>query len=241
MLKKTVQSLLLLTAILFGAGSIQARDLFQNVKFDVYGLAGWSTMFDAQYFVSAGRVYHTRFDPDYKFSLGVAIPYNKYLSIESGITYGPNNLVLTNTNLFPHTVASGSVRVYPVNNYIGTLSAVVHAPYSFHHFKPYVVGGVEYDRFSPTRTAILDAYNNGWASTSTALINHSNKFGFNLGVGLDRKLTKRLTFRIDARDHITSSPQFGLPNSFSDAVYVTRTRSSLAVYQVGLVYHLGKN
>jgi opacity protein-like surface antigen len=198
-------------------------------------------MFDAQYFGSAGRLYHTRFEPNYKFSVGVAIPYNKYLSLESGLTYGPNDLVLTNTNLFPHTVASGSVVIYPVNNYMGTLSAVVHTPYSIRHFKPYVEAGVEYDHFSPTRAAVAEAINNGWASTSTALINHNDKFGFNLGVGLDRKLTKRLTFRIDARDHITSSPQFGLPNSYSPATYVTKTHSSLAVYTVGLVYHIGKN
>jgi len=240
MVKKTAQGLLLLTALLMSTGGLEARDLFQNINFDVYGLAGWSTMFDAQYFDSAGRKYHSRFDPDYKFSVGVAIPYNKYLSIESGLTYGPNDLVLTNTNIFPHTVASGSVVMYPVNNYMGTLSAVVHTPYSIKHFKPYVEAGVEYDRFSPTQAAIAQALNTGWASTSTALINHSNKFGFNLGVGLDRKLTRRLTFRIDARDHITSSPQFGLPNSYSAAVYATHTRSSLAVYEVGLMYHLGK-
>jgi opacity protein-like surface antigen len=240
MLKKTAPGLMLLTALLVSTGGLQARELFQNVKFDVYGLAGWSTMFDAQYFSSAGRIYHTRFEPDYKFSFGVAVPYNKYLSIESGFTYGPNNLVLTNVNIFPHTVASGSVTIFPVNNYLATLSAVVHTPYSFHHFQPYVEAGVEYDRFSPTRSAILSAYHNGWASTSTALINHSNKFGFNLGVGLDRKLTKRLTFRIDARDHITSSPQFGLPNSYSPAEYTTRGRSNLAVYEAGFVYHLGK-
>ncbi len=240
MLKKTVQGLMLLTALVVSTGGIQARDLFQNARFDVYGLVGWSTVFDAQYFNSAGRLYHTRFEPDYKFSLGVAIPYNKYLSIESGFTYGPNNMVLTNTNIFPHTVAAGSVVVYPVNNYIGNLSAVVHTPYSVHHFKPYVEAGVEYDRFAPTQAAIASAINNGWASTSTALINHNDKFGFNLGVGVDRKFTKRLSLRIDARDHITSSPQFGLPNSYSEAVYHATGRCNHAVYEAGFIYHLGK-
>jgi len=240
MLKKTVQGLLVLTALLWGSAGVQARDLFQNAQLDVYGLAGGSTIFDAQYFNSAGRLYHTRFDPDYKFSVGGAVPYNKFLSIEAGFTMGPNNLVLTNTNVFPHT-SPGSVTVFPVKDYLGTLSAVVHAPWSWHHFQPYVEAGIEYDRFTPSQSAIIEGVQHGWASTSTALINHNDKFGFNMGLGVDRKLTKRLTFRIDARDHITSSPAFGLPNSYNDgAIFPVKGRCNNAVYTAGFVYHLGK-
>jgi opacity protein-like surface antigen len=206
---------------------------------DVYGLVGGSTIIDAQYFDSAGRLYHTRFEPSPKFNIGVAVPYNKFLSIESGFSYGPNDLVLTNTNIFPHT-SPLSVTVFPVNVYLGTLSAVVHAPFSARHFQPYVEAGLEYDRFSPTQSAIIDAVQHGWASTSTALINHNDKFGFNLGAGLDRKLTKRLTFRIDARDHVTSSPAFGLPNSYSAAIFPVKGHCNNLVYTAGFVYHLGK-
>jgi opacity protein-like surface antigen len=239
-MKKTVQGLMVLCALLWSTGGVQGRDLLQNVQFDVYGLAGGSTIVDAQYFDSAGRLYHTRFDPNYKFSIGVAVPYNKFLSIESGFTYGPNNLVLTNTNVFPHT-SPLSVTVFPVNDYLGTLSAVVHAPFAPRHFRPYVEAGVEYDRFTPTRSAILEGVLHGWASTSTALITHNDKFGFNLGGGLDRKLTKRITFRIDARDHVTSSPAFGLPNSYnSGAIFPVKGRCSDIVYTAGFLYHLGK-
>ena len=73
------------------------------------------------------------------FDIGVDVPYNKFLSIESGFTYGPNDLGPTNTNIFPHTVAAGSVRVFPVHDYVGNLSAVAHAPVSFRHFRPYVL------------------------------------------------------------------------------------------------------
>jgi hypothetical protein len=240
MMKKTVQGLMVLTALLWSTGGVEARDLLQNAKFDVYGLVGGSTIIDAQYFDSAGRLYHTRFEPSPKFSLGVAVPYNKLLSIESGFSYGPNDLVLTNTNVFPHT-SPGSVSVFPVNVYLGTLSAVVHAPFSAHHFQPYVDGGVEYDRFSPTQSAIVSAVRNGWASTSTALINHNDKFGFSVGVGVDRKLTKRLSLRIDARDHVTSSPAFGLPNTYNTgAIFPVKGRCDNVVYTAGFVYHLGK-
>ena len=240
MLKKTVQGMMVLAALVWSAGGVQARDLLANAQADVYGLVGGNTIVDAQYFTSAGRLYHTRFDPDYKFSVGVAIPYNKFLTIESGFTYGPNNLVLTNVDIFPHT-APASIRVFDNDVYLGTLSAVVHAPFSYKHFKPYVEAGVEYDRFAPSRSAIFSAAANGWASTSTALINHNDKFGFNLGGGIDRKLSKRLTFRIDARDHVTSSPAFGLPNSYNNgAIFPVKGRSSNIVYTAGFLYHLGK-
>jgi opacity protein-like surface antigen len=239
MVKKTVQGLMVLTALLWSTGGVQARDLLQNAQFDVYGLVGGSTIVDAQYFDSAGRLYHTRFDPNYKFSIGAAVPYNKFLSIEVGYTQGPNNLVLTNTNVFPHT-SPASVTVFPVNDYLGTLSAVVHAPVSYRHFRPYGEVGVEYDRFTPTRSAIIDGVQNGWAATSTALITHNDKFGFNVGGGLDRKLTKRITFRIDARDHVSSSPAFGLPNSYSAADYPVKGHCHDLVYTAGFMYHLGK-
>jgi opacity protein-like surface antigen len=239
MMKKTVQGLMVLAALFWSTRGVQARDLLQNVQLDVYGLVGGSTVVDPYSFDSAGHLYHTRFAPGPRFNIGVAVPYNKFLSIESGFSYGPNDLVLTNTNVFPHT-SPLSVTVFPVNVYLGTLNAVVHAPYTFRKFQPYVAGGVEYDRFSPTQSAITSALRNGWASTSTALINHNDKFGFGLGGGLDRKLTKRLSLRIDARDHITSSPAFGLPNSYSNAVFAAKGRSNNIVYTAGFVYHLGK-
>jgi opacity protein-like surface antigen len=145
---------------------------------------------------------------------------------------------LTNVDIFPHVGT-----VYPVRDYMGTLSAVVHAPVSRYHFKPYVEGGVEYDRYAPSQSAINYAYDFGWASASQVIMNHNDKFGFNLGGGLDRKLGKRLTFRIDVRDHVTSSPAFGIPYASptqDTAIYPVKGRAGNLVYSAGIVYHLGK-
>jgi outer membrane protein W len=84
------------------------------------------------------------------------------------------------------------------------------------------------------------ALTKGFAADSTAQINHNDKLGINLGVGLDRKLTKRLTFRIDVRDHVTSSPAFGLPNTYSYANYPVSGRANNIVYTAGILFHLGK-
>jgi opacity protein-like surface antigen len=145
---------------------------------------------------------------------------------------------VTNTNVFPHVGVQ-----YPVRDYIGSLSAVVHAPFSHFGIRPYAEAGVEYDRFSPTPAAITIAKNQGFAAVSTASINHNNKLGFNLGGGLDRKIMKRVTFRVDLRDHITSSPAFGLPaqpNQDSNASFPVTWRAHNIEYTAGILFHLGK-
>jgi opacity protein-like surface antigen len=238
MMKKTLQGLMVLSVLAWSATGAQARNLLKDAQMDVFVLGGGSTLVDPYYFNAAGRAFHSRFEPGYKFTIGASVPYGKFLNIETAYTYGPNNLVVTNTNVFPH-----AGRTYAVNDYIGSVAAVVHAPFSRFHFRPYVEGGVEYDRFSPTPAAIALAKNEGFGTVNTANINHNDKFGFNAGAGVDRKLTKRLAFRIDLRDHVTSSPAFGLPpvaNVNSLASFPVHGRANNFVYTAGIVVHLGK-
>ena len=77
---------------------------------------------------------------------------------------------------------------------------------------------------------------------STANINHNDKFGLNMGGGLDRKLTKRLTFRIDLRDHVTGSPAFGLPGQFAIVLrfFPSPGAPIIIEYTAGFVFHIGK-
>ncbi|MGA2985394.1 MAG: hypothetical protein ABSG32_16395 [Terriglobia bacterium] len=235
MIKKTVLGFMALAVLLSIAGGAQARDLTKDMQLDVFALGGASTLVDAENFDSAGNLFHSRFDLGTKYTLGVAVPFGKLITLETAFTSGPNNLVVSNTNTSP--VAE---QEYPIRDYIGSISAVVHAPFSYMGLRPYAEGGVEYDRFSPTPTAMTTALTKGFAADSTAQINHNDKLGINLGVGLDRKLTKRLTFRIDVRDHVTSSPAFGLPNTYSYANYPVSGRANNIVYTAGILFHLGK-
>ena len=239
---KAVRGLAVLTVCLWSAGGAQGRDLFQNAKFDVFVLGGGSTLVDPQYFTSAGNRFHSRFDLGYKFTVGVSVPYGKFLNIESGYTYGPNNLVVTNTSIFPHAGI-----LYPVRFHMGTLSGVVHTPSSIFGITPYVAGGVEYDQFSPTPDAVRTATDVGFGAVSTfPYLSHNDKFGVNLGGGFNRKLTKRISFRVDLRDHVTSSPAFGIPTSraeFSSTGFPTfpvKGRANNIIYEAGFVFHLGK-
>lgn len=238
MMKKTVQGLMALAVMLLSTGAAQARDIVKNIQLDVFVLGGGSTLVDAQSWQSADRQYHSRLDLGPKITVGVAVPYGKLLSIETAFTTGPNNLYVTNLNLFPHVPVE-----YPVRFYSGNMSGVVHAPFSLFHLRPYADAGVEYDRYSPTPAAIATAKKQGFASVSTAIINHNDKVGISAGVGLDRKIMKRLAFRIDLRDHITGSPAFGLPfraNTDSAAFFPVTGRANNIEYTAGFVFHLGK-
>jgi len=238
MMKKTVQGLMALAVLLLSAGAAPARDIVKNIQFDVFVLGGGSTLVDVQNWQSAGRPYHSRFEVGPKITLGVAVPWGKLLSFETAYTYGPNNFYVTNLAVFPHVPVE-----YPVRFYSGSISGVVHAPSSLFHLRPYAEAGVEYDRYSPTPAAITTAKNQGFGAVSTAIINHNNKVGITVGGGLDRKILKRLTFRIDLRDHITGSPAFGLPfksDSGDTAFFPVTGRANNLEYTAGFVFHLGK-
>lgn len=237
--KKAGFGLVAVAVLLLNTGGARASDILKQDQIDIFVLAGGSTFFDSTNFPDAGRVYHSRYDLGQKFTFGAAVPYGKLLSIETAFTFGPNNLVITNTNVSPHVGV-----VYPMHDYIGSLSAVVHAPFSRFHFRPYLEGGVEYDQFRPSRSAINYAYYNGFASVSSdEYFNRNDKFGLSAGGGIDRQLFKRVTFRIDLRDHITGSPRFGLPtkvNGYNPVAFAAPARAHDVVYTVGFLFHLGK-
>ncbi len=224
-----------------GAGQCRDfRDLLPGAQLDIFGLAGGSTLVDAQDWLSAGNLFHSRFAPGTKFMIGADVPYGKVISIETSFTMGPNNMIVTNTDQNPRQEI-----LYRTRFYSGSASVLVHAPVVRRfHFQPYAELGMAYDRYSPTDQAVSYAYNHGFAAVATQVdINHNDKFGFTVGGGLDHKISKRWKFRIDLRDHICGSPAFGLPyvsTTDSAATYPVRGRANNIEYTAGFIYHLGK-
>jgi opacity protein-like surface antigen len=240
MRKKLVQGLMVLVVGFLSAGAGQARDLFQNAQIDVFGMGGGSTMVDAQYWKSAGNLFHSRFEVGPKFSVGASVPYGKLISIESYFTEGPNNMIVTNTDQNPRQDIEYQTRFYS-----GVARLLVHGPVlKKFHVRPYAGIGMEYDRYSPSNAAVSYAYDHGFGAVASQVdINHNDKFGVNLGGGLDHKITKRWTFRVDLTDHICGSPAFGLPHVptvDSAAIYPVSGRAHNLEYTAGFLYHFGK-
>ena len=238
MRKKTVRVWMLLAALWGATAGAFADGPLANAKVDVFVLGGGSTFIDEHYFYDAERTYLSYFKVGPKITAGFAVPYGPILCIELSYTYGPNNWVVQNNDVMPRVGV-----VYPVRYSSGNLSAIIHVPYSKFHFRPYVDGGVEYVQFTPTKAAIKYALDYGFASASMAYINANDKVGITVGFGVERKLIKRLSLRIDLRDHVSGTPGFGIPlapTAANPAPFIVQGRSNNIVYTAGFVYRLGK-
>ncbi len=99
-------------------------------------------------------------------------------------------------------------------------------------FEPFVNGGFGYARFNRTGDARAQAVATEFIEGPAAL-SGSNKGIFNVGAGVEGKLSDTWGFRLDARDFMTGTPRFGLPSPLFPA---SRVAHSLEL-SVGLVYH----
>jgi len=237
MLKKEVVRALLLAAV-FSSCS-QAADIagrLRNTDFSVFAMTGGSTLFDGRYFTSADQRYHSSYETGSKTVIGMGVPLGSVFTIETSYTFGQNNLLVTNTSRFPHVGI-----VYPTRNHILTISAVARSPIAVMGFRPYAAAGWDYARYVPTIAAEVIANNQGFGSVSYAQLTDTKRVGVSLGVGVEHRIVGRLNFRLEARDHIASSPNYGLPKSAMDsAIFPVSGYANNVVYTVGLIYRFGK-
>jgi outer membrane protein W len=232
MTRKIVQSLMVATALCFCTVAAQARDL----SFNVFVMGSGSTLFDTRYFTSADEKYRSSYATGNKYLVGVEVPLGKILAVEAAYASGPNDLRVTNISLNP-TVTT----VYGVRNHVGSINLVVHAPFSRLGFRPYLTAGWEYHRFAPTLAGVATASSQGFGAVSTATLSATNKLGANCGGGVEHKIFRRVSLRLDLRDHLTGSPTFGLPPQASTgATFPVSGLAQNVVYSAGIVVHIGK-
>ena len=185
--------------------------------------------------------YSTEYATGGRATLGVEVPLkkSKTFGVELAYGFGQSNLKLANLSYSYKPTTSYGLR----NNRV-SLDLVAHAPGAYHGAHPYAVFGVEYDDFSPTSAAQTEATKIGFAFEPTAKLSSQGSGGVNFGGGFDLKVTARVGLRIDIRDHISSSPSFGLPTTEPStaglAWFPVKGNASDIVYSVGLVYKWGK-
>jgi opacity protein-like surface antigen len=233
--KKFVQGLIVTVALCLSATAGRA----QNDRFFLLGSG--SSLNDNRSFTEGYIPYSTSYATGGGAILGVELPLKKSKTFGVEVSYGltQNNLKLANLSYsYKPTTA------YGLRDNRFSLDLVAHAPGSYHGVHPYVVFGVEYDDFSPTSAAQTLATKIGFAFEPTAKFSSQGNGGFNLGGGLDHKLTTRLGLRLDIRYHITGSPTFGLPTSQPSTVglawFPATGSSHIIVYSIGIVYMFGK-
>jgi opacity protein-like surface antigen len=225
--RKLLQSLVIVIALGVSAGALHAQ------SYSVFALGGGSSLFDKHtYSVSTGE-FGSTYKTGASFTVGGEIPLKKIFGVEGSYSMVRNNLAVTNYS------AGATEAGYTIRNQRLSGDLVAHMPKSFLGIKPYLVAGLEYDRFSPVGTASTGSSFNGYSNVT---LSPANKLGFNYGGGLDKKLTKLVSLRVDVRDHLTGSPTYGLATtsaSSSAAFPITGAAHNLE-YSAGVVFHFGK-
>lgn len=223
--------ILLLSA---GAPALQAQG------YRVFVMGGGSGLFNKRYY----NVYGVSFGSTYKtgagFTAGAEIPLIRHLSVEGSYGYVLNNLAVT--NFFNSAVPNDEVG-YSIRDQRVSVDAIAHGTKTIKGVRPYLAAGIEFDRFAPTTSAAALAKSAGFNGVRGAVLSPDNKFGFNFGFGVDVHLIGMLALRIDARDHLTHSPTYGLPSSASSgftAYYPIGGRAQDIELSAGFVVHFGK-
>ena len=207
-MKKVVQCLMVAMAFCLIDTAGRAQD--QN-KFFITG--GGSSMLDNRSWAEPFATtipYKSFYKVGFNGTAGIEVPIkkSKIWSFELAYTLGQDRLNVANYNYSYHPRTSYSLW----NNRVSA-DLVLHLPYNYHSGHPYVVGGVEYDRFSPTTEATRVATTQGFAFTPSAgrYLGTDSGGGVNGGAGIDWTLTSKIFLRMDVRDHVVSSPRMGMP------------------------------
>lgn len=225
--RDVLQGLMVATISLVSATALNAQG------YSFFALGGFSSLFDKQYYTVPAGQFGSTYKAGGGFTVGSEVRLNKIFGVEGSYSMVRNNLALTNY--------SAGAKETGFNTRDQRLSGdlVAHAPASFFGVKPYLVAGIEYDRFSPLDIGSSGTSFNGYSNVA---LSPDNKLGFNYGGGLDMKIMRHLALRLDVRDHITGSPTYGLPTTttaFTPSFPVSGAAHDLE-YSAGLVFQLGK-
>jgi opacity protein-like surface antigen len=236
--KKVVQGLIVTAALCLSTTSVRA----QGYRFFIMGAD--SSLTDQRSFPERYVNYTSSYTGGGKVIVGVEGPFYKIFGIEGSYGIGPNNLEINNTSQ-----TYSQKKGYGVRNNRFSVDIVGHVPGVWRGIRVYGVVGVEYDLFSPTSSAQTLAKTQGFAcqvkntAICSATLSSQGEEGFNAGAGLDYKVARKVDLRLDVRDHMFSSPTYGLPSTpgtFSTAYFPISGSARDIEYSIGLVYRFGK-
>lgn len=216
------------------AAALHAQD------YRIFVMGGGSTLLDRQRYTVYGADFESYYKTGTTFTVGAEIPVYRMLSAEGSYGIGRNNLIVNN---YVNSTVPNQETGYMMQDQRVSADVVAHAEKPIKGVRPYFVAGVELDRFSATSSAAALAKSEGFNGVPNTVFTPENKFGYNLGFGLDISLTHMLALRLDARDHIFGSPTFGLPSSTTSAFaayYPIGGNVHDLVYSIGAVFHFGK-
>ena len=215
------------------AGALHAQD------FRVFIMGGVSSLRDKQYYDVYGRSFASTYKTGNSFTVGAEYPIFKTLSAEGSYSRFRNNLAVTD---YFNSTTPNDVVGYGIQGQRVTVDANAHSAKPIKGVRPYLVFGLDLDRFAPTSGGAALAQSRGFNGVPGTVLSSDDKLGYNLGFGLDISITHMLAFKVDARDHRVATPTFGLPQSASSGVtayYPVNGKMNDFVYSAGFVIHFG--
>jgi len=211
--------------VLAGLGLFSTAANAQGIR--VFAMGSGSYLFSESFFAAAGDRWRSNYAPGGKITLGGEYSLSKVLGVEGSYAYGRNNLRLT--NLDQNQEQGYGVRVQRASG-----NLMIHSPVKLLGLQPYATAGIEYTRFGPTSEARASAFGTGFTG-QPAVLDPSNKIGFNVGGGAEWYVLEALAVRLDIRNHATGTPRFGLSNF---RFPVSGTAHNLEV-SAGVTIHFG--
>lgn len=233
-IRKLLQGSMMIVLLSASAAALRAQD------YRVFIEGGVSTLYDKHYYNVYGVSFGSTYRAGNNFTAGAEYPIFKTLSAEGSYSMFRNNLAVTN---FINSTTPNDVIGYGIRGQRISIDANAHSAGPIRGVRPYLVFGLDLNRFSPTSEGAALAQTRGFNGVPGTVLKSDDKLGYNFGFGLDISLTRILAVRLDARDHRFSSPTYGLPSTASSGFTaydpISGTASNL-VYSAGIVIHFGK-
>ena len=232
-IRRWLQGMMAVVLLSASAAALQAQD------FRVFVEGGVSSLHDKQYYQVYGASFASTYRTGNSFTVGAEYPVLKSLSAEGSYSRFRNNLAVT--DYFNSTTPS-DVSGYSIQGQRISLDANAHSGKPIKGVRPYLVLGLDLNRFAPTSDGAALAQSRGFNGVPGTVLKTDDRLGYNFGGGLDINLTRLLAVKIDARDHISRTPTYGLPDaagSGAGAYYPVTGKMHDLVFSAGFVIHFG--
>ena len=232
-IRRWLQGLMAIVLLSASTAALHAQD------FRVFVEGGVSSLRDKQYYNVYGASFASTYKTGNSFTVGAEYPIFKTLSAEGSYSRFRNNLAVT--NYFNSTTPNEEIG-YGIQGQRVMLDANAHSATPIKRVRPYVVFGLDLDRFAPTSAGAALAKSRGFNGVPGTVLNTDDKLGYNFGFGLDISLNHLLAIKLDARDHRVATPTFGLPQAATSGVtayYPVTGKMHDFVFSAGFVIHFG--
>jgi opacity protein-like surface antigen len=230
---KLLQGLMVVVIACASGAALRAQDLRVFIE------GGVSSLHDKQYYQVYGASFASTYRTGNSFTVGGEYPVFKSLSAEGSYSRFRNNLAVTN---YVNSTTPNDVIGYGIQGQRISVDANAHSGKSIKGVRPYLVVGLDLNRFEPTSDGVALAQSRGFNGVTGTVLKSDDRLGYNFGGGLDISLTRFLAVKLDARDHISRTPSYGLPESASSnfgAYYPVTGKMHDMVFSAGFVIHFG--